>query len=175
MQNPPYQWYTDSITNKKEIFMRKRKSLVLLLLAVCLLLSGCDIAWFSSTINELKGFPSSETATRSALMTTMETRRWRPVEKRSALRETRSRRSAMTATERPSGATTFPLLSQLRSTEKRSRAAATPASLCRMAWIRRWIFLRRSLRAMEETAWRTTRLLPAIWTSTKIILENQEL
>ena len=35
--------------------MRKRKSLVLLLLAVCLLLSGCDIAWFSSTINELKG------------------------------------------------------------------------------------------------------------------------
>ena len=35
--------------------MRKRKSLILLLLAVCLLLSGCDIAWFSSTINELKG------------------------------------------------------------------------------------------------------------------------
>ncbi len=36
--------------------MRKRKSLVFLLLAVCLLLSGCDIAWFSSTINELKGY-----------------------------------------------------------------------------------------------------------------------
>ena len=50
-----YQCYTDSITNKKEILMRKRKSLVLLLLTVCLLLSGCDIAWFSSTINELKG------------------------------------------------------------------------------------------------------------------------
>ena len=55
MQNSPHQCYTDSITNKKEITMRKRKSLVFLLLAVCLLLSGCDFAWFSSTINELKG------------------------------------------------------------------------------------------------------------------------